>query len=195
MRTTEQIQWCVPIRYQIGVARRELPTVFPPRVLARLGFATLAIVCAASYGLPKMLPELQVDWTILALKGLGCLIAIVAMCCVITIVPPFVTVSAKGIIITEGQHSRRFSYSDLAEVRIETGSAPWTMLVLRPRQRLKAYVFPVGNGVSLEQLSRIIRRHWAVDTNAQQGGGAYPPPAARLLQGKSRATGSGSAHP
>ena len=29
----------------------------------------------------------------------------------------------------------------------------------------------------------------------EQGGGAYPPPAARLLQGKSRATDSGSAHP
>ncbi len=29
----------------------------------------------------------------------------------------------------------------------------------------------------------------------QQGGRAYPPPAARHLQGKSRATGSGSAHP
>ena len=32
-------------------------------------------------------------------------------------------------------------------------------------------------------------------TFGEQGGGAYPPPAARLLQGKSRATGSGSAHP
>lgn len=31
--------------------------------------------------------------------------------------------------------------------------------------------------------------------SGQQGGGAYPPPAARLLHGKSRATGSGSAHP
>lgn len=30
---------------------------------------------------------------------------------------------------------------------------------------------------------------------SEQGGGAYPPPAARLLQGKSRATGSESAHP
>ena len=30
---------------------------------------------------------------------------------------------------------------------------------------------------------------------SEQGGGAYPPPAARLLRGKSRATGSGSAHP
>jgi hypothetical protein len=29
----------------------------------------------------------------------------------------------------------------------------------------------------------------------EQSGRAYPPPAARLLQGKSRATGSGSAHP
>ena len=29
----------------------------------------------------------------------------------------------------------------------------------------------------------------------QQGGGAYPPPAARLLQGKSRATGSGQHSP
>jgi hypothetical protein len=30
---------------------------------------------------------------------------------------------------------------------------------------------------------------------SQQLGGAYPPPAARLLRGKSRASGSGSAHP
>jgi len=161
------MQWWVPIRYEIGKARRELPTIFPPRVLVRLVLATLALVFAASYFLPKSLPDLEVDWIATALKCVGYFVAILAMCCVVAIIPPIITISAKGITITQGQHSRRFTYSDLAELRLETGSEPWTMLVLRPRQRQKTSAYPVSSSVSLDTLRRILALHWPIEGNAQ----------------------------
>ena len=160
MRTDAQIQWWVPIRYQIGQARRELPIVFPARVLVRLGLVTIAIVCAASYFLPKALPDLEVDWVAMALKCMGCLFAILAMCCVVAIVPPLITISQKGITITQGQHTRRFTYCELAELRLETGSEPWAMLILRPRQRQKNSTYPVSASVSLDSLRRMLDEHW-----------------------------------
>ncbi|MFO1489886.1 MAG: hypothetical protein U1F87_02975 [Kiritimatiellia bacterium] len=147
------------MQYQIDLAKRELPKIFTPAALVRITVMAIAVFLAASYLMPKLIQGFEFDWVSAFLKCMVCLAVILAMCCAMVIIPPMVTVSPDGIVVSEGKHCWRYKYSELVELRIEEGSSRWPTLVFRKPVHRSPRRFPISPSVSLDELKVLIERH------------------------------------
>jgi hypothetical protein len=158
MKTTSTLSWLVPTSFQFEEAKRELAKALPPAAIVRLVLSVFIIIALAAHYLPKYIPDLEFDWTSALLKCLGLLIAILASCVLIVMLPPQVQVTRKGIFVSQGQSRARFAYAELAELRIEDRDTNPT-LVLRPRDRPAVRRYAISPRVDLNALKEILDTH------------------------------------
>ena len=153
-----KLSWWVPFGSQVSKAKRELPKVFPIRVIVRLFLSVLVLIIVGATVLPRSIPELEFDWTHALLICLVSLAAILAMCCVISLIPPYVVVTPKSITVTQGQSTAQFPFADLAELRIDEQTVPPT-LVLRRKNQAAPRTFAISPKVDLRLLHEAIDPH------------------------------------
>jgi hypothetical protein len=154
-----KLHWWVPFRYQAEQAQREIPSVFSMGVLVRIVLVILGIFLLAAYLLPQRIPNLEFDWLGAFQKCMGALVLILAMCCALAFAPPMVMVTPKGIVVSQGHHSKLYPYADLCELRIEESGAVYPMLIFRTRSQREAKKFPVSPKISLDDLRVLIAKH------------------------------------
>jgi hypothetical protein len=106
-----------------------------------------------------MMPGVEFDWLAAFLKCLGGLVVILAMCCALAFVPPMVTVSSKGVAISQGQTGRLYPYAQLTELRIDDTSSPYPMLLLRTQSQHESKGYPISPKVDLDALRAFIDTH------------------------------------
>ena len=155
----DKLQWWVPFRYQAEQAKREIPAVFSKDVLIRIVLAIFAIFILVSYVLPQRIPDLEFDWFAAFLKCMGALALILAMCCAIAFVPPMVTVTSKGILVSQGQHFRLYPYAELCELRILEEGVAYPMLLFRTRSQHEPKQFPISPKIALDDLRMLIAKY------------------------------------
>lgn len=154
-----KLSWWVPLRHQAEQAKREIPKLFSPAVLARIVLGCVLVFLAAAYLLPQRFPEVEFDWLFAFLKCLGVLAVILAMCCLIALVPPKVMVTAKGIAVLQGQHWKRYPYAELAELRIVDDAGPCPMLLLRSHSQREPRLYPISARIQVHELRVLIDEH------------------------------------
>lgn len=156
MKTT--LSWWVPFESQVSEAKREIPNVFPLRVIVRLFLSVLILIMIGAAVLPRVLPELEFDWTHAFFICLVSLVAILAMCCVLALIPTYVMVTPKSIAVTQGQSTAHFPFAELAELRIDDQSVP-PNLVLRRKDQATQRTFAISAKVDLRALHEAIDPH------------------------------------
>ena len=105
MPAINKISWWVPLSFQAAQARGELAKIFTVAALLRILAAIALVFFVSSYVLARVVPDLEFDWLHTFIKCLGLLGVILAMSCLITLVPPFVTITPQGISISQGPGS------------------------------------------------------------------------------------------
>jgi len=158
MNTKTELSWWVPLSFQLAEAKRELPRIFPQVAILRMVLAVIAAVGIASYYLPMRIPNLEFDWIRALFECLACLFALLALCCFIVLIPPFVYVSAEKIVVYQGQSSTDFPYTELDDLRIEDQDT-CPVLVLRRRGQPSARKFGISAKVDLNDLQASLDLH------------------------------------
>ena len=154
----EKLSWWVPFRVQVSEAKRELPKVFPPLVIIRLVLALFILIVIGANVLPKVIPHLEFDWVHAFFMCLAFLVVILAMSCVVVLIPPYVIVTPKGIAVSQGQSTAHFPFAELAELRIDEQDSP-PSLVLRRRDQPSHRKFAISAKVDLTALHEALDPH------------------------------------
>ena len=144
--------------FQFKEAKRELRKSLPLSAIIRLVFSVVIIIALTAHFLPKYIPDLEFDWTSALIKCLCFLGLILAMCVVISILPPQVQVTPNGIAVSQGQSHAFFPYAELSELRIDEDTSP-PVLILRRRDQPASRTFAVSAKVDLPALHATLDKH------------------------------------
>jgi hypothetical protein len=155
MKQGHNIHWNIPFEVHRRDAIRELLNIFTPAVLARIIFAIIAVFLGAFFASQRYLPGLEFDWVMAFLKSIGALLFILATLCLITFVPPAITVTSKGITVFQGQSAKLHLFRDLVECRIIEESGLY-YLVFRRGDQAKTRKLAVSPKIDIEQLLSIL---------------------------------------
>jgi len=131
--------------------------IFSPIALTRISLTTVAITLVTRLALQHYLPDLDVDWGPIILKCIGFTVLLLASCFAIVLVPPSVTVSSQGILVSQGQSCRLHRFDDLAKCSIVEEKREVPVLVLRRRDAAAVREFAISPRVSLTELAGIIK--------------------------------------
>ncbi len=159
MKEKSKMQWWVPMSYHVAQAKRDLRIIFSPIAIARIVLAIVMIFIAAAYLLPRRIPDFEFDWFSAFFKCMGFLLVILGMGCALAFIPPMLTVTTKGITVSQGQHARLYRYADLAELRIGESGAPHPMLIFRLRSQSEPKQYPVSQKIVIDDLNALIDKN------------------------------------
>ena len=157
MTDKTKFQWWVPISYQAEQAKCEIRKAFTPGAILRIVLFFAAVFLAVAYLLPQRVPHFEFDWVAAFVKCLGMLVVILAMCCALAFIPPMVVVTSKGLLVSQGQSSRLYRYTELAELRIDLTSSAYPTLLFRLRSQQTPKLYPIASKIVLDEL------RWFID--------------------------------
>ncbi len=156
-----KLSWWVPFGVQVSEAKRELPKVFPLRVIVRLFLSVFIVIMVGAAVIPRVFPELEFNWVHAFFMCLASLVSMLAMCCVIALIPPYVMITPNGIVVLKGQSAAHFPFAELSVLRIDEQDSP-PHLVLRRRDQSTQRKFAISPQIDLAAL------HAAIDPNTPQ---------------------------
>lgn len=151
-----KLSWWVPFSLHAAQARREQRDLFPPAALARIGLALMALLGGLAWMLARWFPLFEFNWGSALAKCLLGLLGFLVAGLIRLHIPPHVTVSSRGILISQDLSSRLYRYSDLAELRLEPAGPAHARLVLRLHAEQKVRHIPISPQVSLKELHTLI---------------------------------------
>ena len=155
-KETTSLRWLTPIdaRKTLG----EFKSCFPPAAFIRIALASTVVFIAARYALLRRIPELEVDWLELYLKGAVSAIAIFACCFLIAFLPEMVTVNKRGIMIHYGSSVVFHYWTDIASINMDADSKPFPLLKITFFKQQPVKEYPISPKIPLDRLAALIDR-------------------------------------
>jgi len=124
----QTLSWSIPFAIHKQNAIQEIRRVFPAIVLFRIAIVYTAVFLPIRFLLPRWLPDLDVNWTqfyFVPMFGWG---LVIGFLCLVSFIPPQISVTAKGIMIQTGQRCVLHRFTDIATIRVDGTAKPYATL-------------------------------------------------------------------
>jgi hypothetical protein len=127
MRRRRRQVWFEPVGFHAPRAWAEL------RVAAsQINWLRVVIVCAlcavaVAELVRRYLPEADINWAIFLLRGVGVLALGATLMVLVMMLPRFVQLTKRGIVVQHGQGARIYEHGKISSARVES-SGPWEVL-------------------------------------------------------------------
>jgi hypothetical protein len=157
MSQIEKLTWWEPSAKRLPEIKQELAKIYSPAALTRIVVVVVAIVAIAPPLIQRYIPELEFNWLTTTLKALGIGFVVVAASALVTLLPRCITVTTTEITVTEGQHTRRIKFSDVAVVSLNAHDRTLCILRYSHPQPLEFYL---SQKVNLADLRSLIETGW-----------------------------------
>jgi hypothetical protein len=153
MEKTQTLSWSIPFAIHKQNAIVEIKRAFPAIALVRIAIVFTAIFLPIRFLLPRWLPDLDADWAELyfvPIFGMGLLIGFL---CLVSFLPPRISVTIKGIMVQAGQHGVLHRFTDIASIRVDETTKPYATLKICLLGQQKDKEYPIAPTIPINGLA------------------------------------------
>jgi len=143
----------MPFAFHKQNAIQEIKRAFPAIAFFRIAIAYTVVFLPIRFFLPRSLPDLDINWTQLYLVpvfGMGLLIG---FSCLVSFLPPRISVTAMGIILQTGQRCVLHRFTDIATIRVDETTKPFATLRICFLEQLKDKEYPIAPTIPITVLT------------------------------------------